>query len=333
MLPQRKTTTYYPKYCWTKKVPLWECCARSVRTMNFPWLSFVFFNSQPGLACHLLENLISHELLARGEPTTLFRIDSMATKTMRNYFHLISRKSYLNRQIAPLITSVSKVIEKGGSLEVFPNMLKPKESLEANTHNLWAITNSILRSILDSFDTIPGNIKRFFAILGGMLERKYGKLMVAPAGSLFFLRFICPAVVFPLEFGIVQADVIHPDIYRGLLLVGKIMQGVAGRVQFREESLVPFNDMVTHFQGEMDNFLIALCSSENARKDPKDLGPVDDPRQPYTKDELTKLLSIILRKIHISMDKISALRSEDIDKNAKVKEMHTLLQDIFAETK
>jgi len=282
-------------------------------------------------ANNLLSNLISDELQTRGEPTTLFRTDSMATKTMRNYFHLISRKSYLNRQISPLINAVTNIIQKGGSLEVFPNMLKPNESLEENTHHLWTVTSNILRSILDSLDTIPGNIKKFFAVLGGMLAKKYGNAMVTPAGSLFFLRFVCPAVVFPLEFGIIQADALQPEVYRGLLLVGKVLQGVAGRVEFREESLKPFNDLVLHFREDMDKFLLALCNPDNIVKDAKELGPVDDPRQPYSKDELAKLLSIVLRKIHLNIDKIDKLKNEDSSKDLKMKEIRTLLSKIFAD--
>jgi len=251
---------------------------------------------------------------------------------MRNYFHLISRKSYLNRQIAPLVTEVSKLIKNGGSVEVFENMLKPNESLEENTHNLWAIANNILGTILDSFDSIPGNIKKFFAVLGGLLESKYGKVMVAPAGSLFFLRFLCPAIVFPIEFGIIQAEVVRPDVYRGLLLVGKILQGVAARAEFREDALRPFNDLVVHHQENIDKFLLALCAPSNRKKEAKDLGPVDDPRHPYTKDELAKLLSIILRKIHINVDKIEKLSNES-QENFQLKEILSMLQKIFAETK
>jgi hypothetical protein len=38
---------------------------------------------------------------------------------------------------------------------------------------------------------------------------------------------------------------------------------------------------------------------ENAGKEASMLGPVDDPRHPYDRDDLAKLLAIILRKISI----------------------------------
>jgi len=289
------------------------------------------FNAH-GLGCSLLAQLITSEICMRGDPVTLFRNDSMATKTMRNYFHLISRKSYLNQQIMPVVNEINAIILNGGSLEVLPSMMKRGEVLEDNIRNLWNVTSNIINRVLTSFDSIPGNIKKFFGILGKLLEAHYGSVLLSPAGSLFFLRFFCPGIVFPVECGIVQAEMMNPAIYRGLLLVGKLLQGVSGRVEFREEHLKPFNNLMLHFYSDVDIFLKRLCAPTNAQVDAHSLGPVDDPRHPYDKDDLAKLLAILLRKINIHFDKLSKFTSEDNAKNIKMREITSLMAAIFADT-
>jgi len=258
----------------------------------------------------------------------LFRVDSMATKTMRNYFHLISKKSYLAQLIQPLIEDIAEIIDKGGSFEVFPNLAGPGANLEENIHNLWTVTEKFTKKILSSYETVPGNMKKFFGILGHVLRAKYGSLPLVPAGSLFFLRFISPAIVFPTEYGVVTGP-LDPNVYRGLLLVGKLVQGIASRTAYREEALAPFAELVTYFGESLDIFLTSLCKSDNAKTDCKLLGPVDDPRMPYTKDEMIKLLSIIVRKIHIHLDAIIArLATEGPKFETVIKKLNNSFQDI-----
>lgn len=90
------------------------------------------------------------------------------------------------------MTAINK---EGGSLEVFPNLLGG-QPLEENIHNLWTVTQKFTLGILESFDIIPKNMKKLFGVLGEIMIKKYGTLPIAPAGSLFFLRYICPAIVF-----------------------------------------------------------------------------------------------------------------------------------------
>jgi len=209
----------------------------------------------------------------------------------------------LARHIQPLIADISKLCNAGRSFEVFPNLLAPDANLEENIQNLRTVTENFTKRLLSSYETVPGNMKKFFGLLGHILRNKYGALPLVPAGSLFFLRFISPAIVFPAEHGVIQGP-LDPNIYRGLLLVGKLVQGIASRTPYREEALAPFSPLVAYFDGSLDLFLTSLCKLENVKTDSRFLGPVDDPRTPYTKDEMVKLLSIIVRKIHIHLTPI-----------------------------
>ncbi len=92
------------------------------------------FNTQKQ-ASMLLVNLMIREIYASGnipffislnhsyccfidDPSTLFRRDSMATKTARNFFSIVA-KSYLKKFILPFIAFISYDVSKGNSYEVW----------------------------------------------------------------------------------------------------------------------------------------------------------------------------------------------------------------------
>lgn len=56
-------------------------------------------------------------MLCTDDTATLFRRDSMATKTARNFFTLVA-KSYLRKHIMPLVAYVSAEVGRGISYEV-----------------------------------------------------------------------------------------------------------------------------------------------------------------------------------------------------------------------
>jgi len=124
-----------------------------------------------------------------------------------------------------------------------------------------------------------------------------------------------------MEFGIIT-EPLDPTVYRGLLLVGKVLQGMASRTSFREEALFPFSDLSSHFQVKIEEFLKNLFAVNI-----QPTGPVDDPRAPYTKEELVKLLSIFVRKIHVHLDSIIKILRETPGKG--IEEMVTKLQSAF----
>lgn len=67
---------------------------------------------------------------------------------------------------------------------------------------------------------------------------------LAAVGMVIFLRFINPAIVAPLEHGIVNSPP-TPSVKRGLMLTSKILQNVANQCSFvKEPSMLPLNSFI-----------------------------------------------------------------------------------------
>lgn len=63
-------------------------------------------------------------------------------------------------------------------------------------------------------------------------------------GMIVFLRFINPAIVAPLESGVVD-DPPTAAMKRGLTLLSKILQCIANQTTFmKEQHMIPFNEFV-----------------------------------------------------------------------------------------
>lgn len=82
-------------------------------------------------------------------------------------------------------------------------------------------------------------------------------------GSFLFLRFICPCIVSPENFGLIKEGRVSRDISRGLILVAKILQNVANEVQSfdKEEYLQPTAEFVSKWIREVESFSEKLLVS------------------------------------------------------------------------
>jgi len=259
------------------------------------------FNSQKQ-ASSLLMNLLIREVYSHDDMSTLFRRDSMATKTARNFFSLVA-KSYLKRHILPFVAYISCDVSKGNCYEVDPAKLDPTSDISTNAGRLLAAARMFLTVILDSCDNLPISVRTFFCNLDALVKTRVKSS--SPLGALFFLRFVCPAALFPNQYDLL-AKPLEPGIARALVLVTKILQNLVNGCLFKEEYMTIFNSFITDNMAPINGFFEALCTQPKSHNVTQ-----DDPMTPYTEDELVKLLSIIVRKIHIYFDKIEG----DIEKD------------------
>jgi len=119
-----------------------------------------------------------------------------------------------------------------------------------------------------------------------------------PVGALFFLRFVCPAILFPSQYDLMDTP-LDPAVFRALVLVTKILQNLVNGCLFHEEYMTIFNSFISDNIGSINNFFESLSTPPN----PPNITP-DDVLPPYSEDQLVKLLSIIVRKLHMFFDKL-----------------------------
>ncbi len=92
----------------------------------------------------------------------LFRHDSIATKTVRNFFRMIA-PNYLKKAISPLLQetiSALKKTDEGGTsgyymFELAEEKLKQKEDLQVHIDYIMKLCQQYLDTIIDSIDYLP----------------------------------------------------------------------------------------------------------------------------------------------------------------------------------
>jgi hypothetical protein len=98
-----------------------------------------------------------------------------------------------------------------------------------------------------------------------------------------------------------------PDhIFRALVLVTKILQNLVNGCLFHEEYMSIFNSFITDNVSPINGFLEQLCTEPKPH-----LIVQDDQMSNYSQDDLVQLLSIVVNKIRLHLDKIQAELEKD----------------------
>ncbi len=199
------------------------------------------------------------------EANLLFRTPSTATRLLRTVFFNAEGTEYLKSLVYPSLKKFGK--------QKFPVELDPfrlqfdleaaqrDEMLKGNAKFLQSMASEIMTTALKTVEQVPIQIRKFLLYArntfmgaqngkGVTNEDNATKLVVC---SLFFLRFVCPAIVTPHSFGIFD-HAPSPDVQRGLILLGKVLQSTASGVEFdgtKEEYMTCCNPFVKNTQSSM----------------------------------------------------------------------------------
>eukprot|EP01102_Stenamoeba_stenopodia_P002953 TRINITY_DN1288_c0_g1_i1.p1 TRINITY_DN1288_c0_g1~~TRINITY_DN1288_c0_g1_i1.p1 ORF type:complete len:687 (+),score=116.19 TRINITY_DN1288_c0_g1_i1:437-2497(+) len=219
-----------------------------------------------GQALELVNKMIKHEVDITTSSGTLFRGNSLASHLMVSYARS-SGKQYLVSTLKPLIELIRS---SETSFEVDPSKLKSGESLSENTKNLSSITSSFIDRIVKSLDSCPITIRAICKYLQKVVSAKFPESKSKSVGGFFFLRILCPAIVSPDGFNIVNRQIVTPEIRRALILVSKILQNIANAVQFgqKETYMIPFNQLCASQTTVVQSFFDSLANVSDDVSEP-----------------------------------------------------------------
>jgi hypothetical protein len=88
---------------------------------------------------------------------------------------------------------------------VQPDKLADGADLDKNTLNFFDLANRYLNEILNSIESIPRELRLISALLQYFCKQKFPNSVHTVVGGFFFLRLVCPAIVSPEGFGIVDS--------------------------------------------------------------------------------------------------------------------------------
>ncbi|XP_038615147.1 ras GTPase-activating protein 4B [Tachyglossus aculeatus] len=277
-----------------------------------------------GLAKDFLDLLFQLELHRAGEANTLFRSNSMASKSMESFLK-VTGMQYLHSVLGP---TIARIFEERKYVELDPSKVEIKdvgcsglhriqpesEVLEQSVLHLQSYLAGLLAAIGRSVGACPPVIRATFRRLFQRVrerfpEAEHRRVKFVAVTSFLCLRFFSPAIMAPKLFHLRDR---HADarLSRTLLLLAKAIQSVANMdaqaSRAKEAWMGPLQPTVQRGVAQMRDFIAQLVDIQEEEE--LDLGPQGVP-PPVKEGPLfihrTKgkgpLMTSSFKKLHLSL--------------------------------
>uniref|UniRef100_A0A5F8GGT6 Ras GTPase-activating protein 4 n=1 Tax=Monodelphis domestica TaxID=13616 RepID=A0A5F8GGT6_MONDO len=229
-----------------------------------------------GLAKEFLDLLFQLELKRTVEANTLFRSNSLASKSMESFLK-VSGMQYLHSVLGP---TINRVFEEKKYVELDPSKVEikdvggrnrePGEVMEQSAQTLQSYLGGLLSAISRSVKMCPAVIRATFRQLFKRVqehfpENKHQNLKFIAVTSFLCLRFFSPAIMAPKLFHLREK---HADARtsRTLLLLAKAVQNVGNMdtlaSRAKEAWMEPLQPMVQQGVAQLKDFIAKLIDIE-----------------------------------------------------------------------
>lgn len=208
----------------------------------------------------MIQSMIEHEVGAQKTAATLFRNNSLTTHLMTCYTKLVGLP-FLKTVIGPVIMDAFTEIDAGGvTFEIDPTKMAPGEDLKTNIRDLKRLVHAFFDRILNSRAVMPRNFMEICNTLQTSTVERFPESRFFVIGGFLFLRYICPAVVAPDGYKLINGTISDKQ-RRMLVLVSKILQTIANERTFgeKEEYMMCMNPLVNEYQGMVQYFFNQLA--------------------------------------------------------------------------
>ncbi|XP_048468717.1 ras GTPase-activating protein 4 isoform X1 [Rhincodon typus] len=233
-----------------------------------------------GLAKEFLDFIMNLELDRTTEPNTLFRNNSLASKSMECFLK-VAGMQYLHNILGP---TISRVFEEKKYVELDPNKVEFREAgcsglhrcqseadiIQQSAQCLQSYLTELVEAIVNSVDQCPSLIRATFKQLFKSVEEKfpqdlYKNIKYIAVTSFLCLRFFSPAIMSPKLFYLRPK---HADARtsRTLLLLAKAIQSIGNMdtnlAREKEIWMAPLQPLILQGVTLFKDFIVKLIDFE-----------------------------------------------------------------------